>query len=67
MDQLGKIGWIDLTCENAKEVKDFYLKVVGWHATPAPVADYEDYCVHPSPDSDPVAGICHRRGANANG
>ena len=65
MSDNGKIGWIDLTCENATAVKDFYSQVTGWASTSVPVADYEDYCVHPSADADPVAGICHQRGANA--
>ena len=26
----GKIGWIDMTVENAAELRDFYSAVVGW-------------------------------------
>ena len=66
MSDIGKIGWIDLTVPNAGEVKDFYTQVTGWTASAATVADYEDYCVHPSADADPVAGICHKKGANAD-
>lgn len=66
MSDAGKIGWIDLTVENAGEIKDFYAAVTGWATTSAPVADYEDYCVHPAVDADPVAGICHKKGANSD-
>ena len=65
MSNIGKIGWIDLTCEDAEGVKDFYTQVTGWASTSAPVADYEDYCLHPSAADDPVAAICHKRGGNA--
>ena len=61
----GEIGWIDLTVADAAEVKSFYAAVVGWEMSEVPVADYCDYCVHPTAEADPIAGICHQRGANA--
>lgn len=63
----GTIGWIDLTCENASEVRNFYAAVAGWEVMDVPMDDgkYNDYCVAPE-DSDPVAGICHARGCNAD-
>lgn len=65
--EIGKIGWIDLTVDNAESVKDFYAEVVGWKVSEVPVDDYQDYCVAPPSESEgeePVAGICNRRGAN---
>lgn len=62
--EVGKIGWIDLTVDNAEKVKDFYAAVVGWEVSEFPVADYHDYCVSPS-GGDAVAGICHKQGVNA--
>jgi predicted enzyme related to lactoylglutathione lyase len=29
------------------------------------MGDYQDFCMHPAPGADPVAGICHARGENA--
>jgi predicted enzyme related to lactoylglutathione lyase len=62
----GAIVWIDQTSKNAEEVKDFYTQVVGWKASPVSLGDYDDYNMMP-PDSDnPMAGICHARGVNAD-
>lgn len=61
--QPGTIGWIDLTVENAEEVRDFYEAVVGWKSNPVSQGDYDDYSVGPH-DADTVAGVCHHRGAN---
>lgn len=63
--QLGKIGWMDLTVDNADEVKKFYEAVTGWESDAVDMGEYSDYCVKP-PNADPVAGICHKRGANAD-
>jgi predicted enzyme related to lactoylglutathione lyase len=61
----GNIGWIDLTVPNAERVRDFYQSVTGWAPSPVEMSGYHDYCMHPAPGSDPVAGICHARGKNA--
>ena len=65
----GKIGWIELTVENASELKDFYDQVTGWDSSAVSLGDYEDYCVMPPAiegnPQDPVAGICHKRGENS--
>ncbi len=63
---LGQIGWIDLTVENADEIRDFYQQVTGWSHSPVDMGDYQDYCMNPAGMDQPVAGICHRRGSNAN-
>jgi len=62
---VGTIGWLDLTVDDAPAVRGFYEKVAGWTATPISMGDYDDWCVGP-PEGDPVAGVCHRRGGNAD-
>jgi hypothetical protein len=47
----GQIGWIDLT-------------VTGWTPSPVQMGDYQDFCMHPSGNPQPVAGICHAKGEN---
>ena len=61
----GMIGWLDLTVDNAAEVRDFYADVVGWKMSAVSQGDYDDYCAHLEQDGPPVAGICHARGENA--
>ncbi|MDH3590129.1 MAG: VOC family protein [Gammaproteobacteria bacterium] len=61
----GSIGWIDLTIENADELRDFYNDVVGWSSAEVDMGEYADYMMVP-PGGDAVAGICHARGGNAD-
>jgi uncharacterized protein len=61
----GVVGWTDLTVDDAGAVRDFYAAVAGWTAQPVSMGEYEDYCMAP-PGGNPVAGICHRRGPNAD-
>lgn len=61
---IGTIGWIDLTVSNADELKDFYASVTGWKPEPVSMGDYNDYSM--TSDGEGRAGICHKRGANAN-
>ena len=63
--KFGVIPWVDLTVENADEVRDFYAEVVGWKIESLSMGDYSDYCMMPPSSLDPVAGICHARGENA--
>ncbi len=30
-DNIGKIGWIDMTVDDATGLRDFYQKVIGWN------------------------------------
>lgn len=60
----GTVGWIDITTSDAVTLRDFYCAVVGWEHSSVPMKGYDDYCVHPSPQADPVAGICHAQGKN---
>jgi hypothetical protein len=59
------IGWLDLTVDNAENIKYFYEKVTGLRAEPLSMGTYDDY-VMKSTAGTPVAGICHARGSNAN-
>lgn len=62
----GSITWVDLTVENAEQIRDFYRAVVGWHPEPVAMGDYQDYSmVSSSPSGSAVAGVCHARGVNA--
>ena len=62
----GTIMWRDLTVSDADQVRDFYSAVIGWEAEPVEMGGYADYSMLPPGSSDPVAGICFRRGANAD-
>lgn len=61
----GRIGWVDLTVPNADALRDFYSAVTGWQVVPVSMGDYSDYSMT-AKDGEPVAGVCHRRGPNAN-
>ena len=60
----GQIGWIDLTVPDASAVRDFYQSVTGWTPSPVDMGGYQDFCMHPAGEAQPVAGICHARGHN---
>jgi len=62
----GKIGWIDLTVADAEAVRDFYQSVTGWTPSGIDMGGYHDFCMHPPGEAQPVAGICHARGNNAD-
>ncbi len=61
----GRLGWIDLTVDDADGVRDFYAGVVGWRPSNVEMGDYADYSMLDS-DGTAVAGVCHRRGGNAS-
>lgn len=61
----GTIGWIDLTVENAENVRDFYRAVAGWTAEPVDMGGYSDFNMIAPAVGEAVAGICHARGSNA--
>ncbi len=63
--ETGSIGWIDLTVENARGVRDFYARVAGWQPSPVAMGEYEDFNMCAPASQRPVAGICHPRGSNA--
>ena len=64
-ENIGKIGWIDMTVENATELRDFYKEVVGWDVEDTSMGDYSDFTMMSPGDGDAIAGICHARGSNA--
>lgn len=62
---IGTFGWFDLTVDDAPRVRDFYREVVGWSPAEVPMGDYADYNMRRPDTLEPVAGVCHHRGANA--
>lgn len=63
--EIGTIGWIDLTTEDAKRVRDFYQEVVGWKTSDVEMGEYNDFNISTPETGEPVAGVCHARGSNA--
>ncbi|HRF60922.1 MAG TPA: VOC family protein [Fimbriimonadaceae bacterium] len=63
--QIGQMPWRDIAVDDADSLRDFYAAVVGWTWRGESMGDYEDYSMIPPGGTDPVAGICHRRGPNA--
>jgi predicted enzyme related to lactoylglutathione lyase len=64
--QVGKIGWIDMTVDDADGIRDFYKAVVGWGSETVSMGDYSDYSMTMPENSEAVSGICHSRGSNAD-
>ena len=65
-NEIGKIGWIDMTVDDADGVRDFYRKVVGWDVEDVSMGDYADYSMAMPASGEAVAGVCHSRGSNAD-
>lgn len=60
-----RVAWVDLTVEDATTSRDFWARVVGFDgAEPVEMGGYADFTL--TRDNRPVAGVCHRRGVNAN-
>lgn len=64
-DEVGKIGWLDMTVDDAPAIRDFYKAVVGWHSDDIDMGGYSDYVMKMPATGDGVAGVCHARGSNA--
>jgi predicted enzyme related to lactoylglutathione lyase len=62
----GKIGWVDLTVEDAATVRGFYEAVVGFESSPVDMGGYSDFNMLAQGSTEPVAGVCHARGSNAD-
>ena len=60
----GQIGWIDLTVPDAPALRDFYQGVAGWTYSPVQMGEYQNFCMFPPGNPQPVAGICHTRGGH---
>jgi predicted enzyme related to lactoylglutathione lyase len=65
-NETGSIGWIDLTIDNAEELKYFYSEVVGWKSENVSMGNYNDFNMISPSTGNPVAGICNKRGGNLN-
>ena len=63
--EVGKIGWIDITVDDATGLRDFYASVVGWQPEGLSMGDYEDFTMTTPHGASPASGICHARGSNA--
>jgi predicted enzyme related to lactoylglutathione lyase len=62
--QAGRIGWVDLTVEDATESRDFWAAVAGFDGVePVPMGGFSDFVL--TSDGRGVAGVCHARGVNA--
>lgn len=64
-NEVGKIGWVDISVEDAPGLRDFYKQVVGWRSEDVSMGDYADYSMAMPGSGDVVTGICHARGSNA--
>ncbi len=62
---IGKIGWIDMTVNDAPGLRDFYAAVVGWKPEDVSMGEYSDFNMTMPASGEPAAGICHARGDNA--
>jgi predicted enzyme related to lactoylglutathione lyase len=63
--QVGKIGWIDISVDDATGLRDFYKHVVGWQSEDVSMGEYSDYSMLMPGSGEAVSGICHARGSNA--
>jgi len=63
--ETGKIGWIDITVDDAEGLRDFYSAVAGWVPSNVDMGEYSDFCMMRPSGQEPAAGICHARGGNA--
>lgn len=65
-EQTGKIGWIDITVNDANGLRDFYADVVGLVPDAVSMGEYDDFNMTMPSSGEPVCGICHARGGNAD-
>ena len=63
---IGKIGWLDITVDDAPALRDFYAAVVGWKPEEVGMSGYSDYNMTMPANGEPTAGVCHARGDNAD-
>jgi predicted enzyme related to lactoylglutathione lyase len=65
-NEFGRIGWVDLTVDDATGLRDFYEQVVGWKSENVSMGDYADYSMAAPGTDEVVTGICHARKSNAD-
>jgi predicted enzyme related to lactoylglutathione lyase len=63
-EQTGKVGWIDITVDDAAGLRDFYADVVGLAPEAVSMGEYDDFNMTLPASGEPVCGICHARGSN---
>jgi len=63
--KVGTVVWIDLTVNDAEQVRDFYSLVVGWQPSSVDMDGYCDFNMNAPASGEPIAGVCHARGSNA--
>jgi hypothetical protein len=63
-EQTGKVGWIDITVDDAAGLRDFYADVVGLAPEAVSMGAYDDFNMTVPASGEPVCGICHARGSN---
>ena len=66
VNQTGKIGWIDITVDDAIGLRDFYTDVVGLVPDAVSMGEYDDFNMTLAEGAEPVCAICHARGGNAD-
>ena len=64
--QVGKVGWIDISVDEAGGLRDFYQEVVGWESDAVSMGEYTDYTMKMPANGEEISGICHSRGSNAD-
>lgn len=62
---LGAVTWRDLSVDDANGLRDFYAAVAGWKVERVAMGGYDDYAMAAA-NGEVVAGVCHRRGVNAD-
>jgi len=63
---IGRIEWMDLTVDDAGQVRNFYTSVVGWSSSEVDMGSYSDFNINLPDTQESIAGVCHARGSNAN-
>lgn len=63
-NKIGTMAWLDLSVDNATEVKSFYEDVIGWKSENITMGDYDDYAMLEPNKNEAVAGVCHAQGVN---
>ncbi len=60
----GRVAWLDLTVDDATTSRDFWFHVGGFDGVEAvSMGPYNDFAL--TSDGNTIAGVCHRRGPNA--
>ena len=64
--KIGEVVWRDLTVKNANEVSEFYTRVIGLKKEAVSMGQYDDFNLCCPNSGEPVAGVCHAEGDNAD-